>query len=686
MWCTVPPTRDPPPPSPVSQESLSRVVLLATNRALLDSRLAVKTAEYVLRRALFDTGRVLAAGRTALALGAAPTDKERTMQAEVSPFAARLSKISTVQQLGAGGGAGQRLALGAAAGDDDVDPEAARARQLAEKAVAEEALRREAGQLLREAIRGIEEWVREARRQEEQRGDGGGSGRGSAGAPGASTGPDWLKLQQRARVVGGDLGASLSASLDELRSDFSAYVQLDAQGQLPTLLEEAEDAAVVAVGGPRIAGQIFGGGGLVGSGVLGGLKAGDDAGMKRDRASRRVSELDRKKTKLAATVVARASKDVSDAAVFGVLPTAKAISRVAAQRAAQRIADSMRVGAEGAAAGQKAAGGGAGDLLGKIASEIADEYMRDIARGAKYGPLADAAEVLAGPTQAIKRDLEGAAALGMSALGGLLSPAAGRDTGDAPAPPASLGGAAAAGASVDSGAARRSAELRGRRDELRREVSGSPRAAAKPPAGAEAAVPEVAVPRPTPFLGFPTQGVVEVEASVDSDVCEVEVMGPEETAPARGRAREQAGRPAGGRTSYADLEMDVETGVGMPMDVETGAGMPPRRAGDVDATADGSGDASGTGALEIDVSAQVDEDADQVGRERRARLLDSSLVLLEVTAVQASGAVWRLLTPEEGRSWELLHSLYEDGDKARARADKATAELVEELTRLVDRK
>lgn len=676
------------------------MVLLATNRALLDSRLAVKTAEYVLRRALFDTGRVLAAGRTALALGAAPTDKERAMQAEVSPFAARLSKISTVRQLGAGGGAGQRLALGAAAGDDDVDPQAARARQLAEKAVAEEALRREAGQLLREAIRGIEEWVREARRQEEQRGDGGGSGRGSAGAPSASTGPDWLRLQQRARVVGGDLGASLSASLDELRSDFSAYVQLDAQGQLPTLLEEAEDAAVVAVGGPRIAGGIFGGGGLVGSGVLGGLKAGDDAGMKRDRASRRVSELDRKKTKLAATVVARASKDVSDAAVFGVLPTAKAISRVAAQRAAQRIADSMRGGAAGAAAGQKVAGGGAGDLLGEIASEIADEYTRDIARGAKYGPLADAAEVLAGPTQAIKRDLEGAAALGMSALSGLLTPAAGRDTGDAPAPPASLGGAAAAGASVDSGAARRAAELRGRRDELRREVSGSPPAAAKPPAGAEAAVPEAAAPRPTPFLGFPTQGaappppsarapppgVVEVEASVDSDVYEVEVMGPEETAPARGRAREQAGRQAGGRTSYADLEMDVETGVGMPMDVETGAGMPPRRAGDVDATADGSGDASGTGALEIDVSAQVDEDADQVGRERRARLLDSSLVLLEVTAVQASGAVWRLLTPEEGRSWELLHSLYEDGDKARARADKATAELVEELTRLVDRK
>jgi hypothetical protein len=170
--------------------------------------------------------------------------------------------------------------------------------------------------------------------------------------------------------------------------------------------------------------------------------------------------------------------------------------------------------------------------------------------------------------------------------------------------------------------------------------------------------------------------VVEVEASVDAAVYEVEVMSFDETGPSRGRTGQQEPRQAGGRTSYADLQVDVLTGEQMPSLI----------AADVDATADGSTGASGTEALDIDVSVQVDEDAAEVRRERRARLLDSSLVLLEVTAVQASGAVWKLLTPEEGRSWELLQSLYQDGDKARARADKATAEVVEELTRLIDRK
>ena len=81
------------------QASLRGVAQLAANRALLDSKLAVKTAEYVLRRALFDTGRVLAATRSAMALGAAPSEAARKVQREVSPFAARLSTIGQVRRL-----------------------------------------------------------------------------------------------------------------------------------------------------------------------------------------------------------------------------------------------------------------------------------------------------------------------------------------------------------------------------------------------------------------------------------------------------------------------------------------------------------------------------------------------------------------------------------------------------------
>jgi len=45
--------------------------------------------------------------------------------------------------------------------------------------------------------------------------------------------------------------------------------------------------------------------------------------------------------RLAAAVASRASKDVSDSTVYGLLPTAKALSKVAAQRAAERIAETM---------------------------------------------------------------------------------------------------------------------------------------------------------------------------------------------------------------------------------------------------------------------------------------------------------------------------------------------------------
>ena len=93
------------------------------------------------------------------------------------------------------------------------------------------------------------------------------------------------------------------------------------------------------------------------------------------RKDRRNFDLSTKKVKLAAALSARATKDSSDAAVFGVLPSARAVSKVAARRVAQRISKG-----DGSDDGGKESG--AASLIGEVAAQIADEYSAEIKRGA----------------------------------------------------------------------------------------------------------------------------------------------------------------------------------------------------------------------------------------------------------------------------------------------------------------
>ena len=79
--------------------------------------------------------------------------------------------------------------------------------------------------------------------------------------------------------------------------------------------------------------------------------------------------------KLAAALSARATKDSSDVAVFGVLPSARAISKVAARRVAQRISNR----GDGSDGDTKESG--AASLIGEVAAQIADEYSAEIKRG-----------------------------------------------------------------------------------------------------------------------------------------------------------------------------------------------------------------------------------------------------------------------------------------------------------------
>ena len=94
------------------------------------------------------------------------------------------------------------------------------------------------------------------------------------------------------------------------------------------------------------------------------------------RKDRRNFDLSTKKVKLAAALSARATKDSSDAAVFGVLPSARAVSKVAARRVAQRISK----GGDGSDDGGKESG--AASLIVEVAAQIADEYSAEIKRGA----------------------------------------------------------------------------------------------------------------------------------------------------------------------------------------------------------------------------------------------------------------------------------------------------------------
>jgi hypothetical protein len=84
-------------------EQLGQTIL---NRALLDSRLAVQTAEYLLRRALLDTGRVLSASSVAVGIlsgSSVQTETARsralgasgTMSGGAAPYASLLDSLSS---------------------------------------------------------------------------------------------------------------------------------------------------------------------------------------------------------------------------------------------------------------------------------------------------------------------------------------------------------------------------------------------------------------------------------------------------------------------------------------------------------------------------------------------------------------------------------------------------------------
>eukprot|EP00964_Phaeocystis_antarctica_P107718 scaffold72388_cov75-Phaeocystis_antarctica.AAC.3 len=191
------------------------------DKVKLDATFAVRAADWLVRRAILDSGRVLGAATQALQLGAgaasAPAEEKAAQEAEeVAPFASRLSSLDDAEELRSAG-AELRLLLGAAT-------ESAEER-AAEVAAMEAARREEGGEALKqttERLRGAAEFLQ---------------GKLEASDDLQKLGklmPVELEASEGAVKVVGELNVLLERS----RRDFESFDALASRGQLPTFGEE----------------------------------------------------------------------------------------------------------------------------------------------------------------------------------------------------------------------------------------------------------------------------------------------------------------------------------------------------------------------------------------------------------------------------------------------------------------
>mmetsp|Transcript_32313 Transcript_32313/g.58956 ORF Transcript_32313/g.58956 Transcript_32313/m.58956 type:complete len:853 (-) Transcript_32313:15-2573(-) len=336
------------------RNALGQVQQFIYNRALLDTTLAVQSAEYILRRSIMAVA----------ALPMIPTVRNNSF--------AFLSFTSMERSIEAN----RALSL---PGDSTSDEDLEELRQK-EAEEAQAAIRNEAAALLKEAVAGVEAWTRQFADDEE--------------ATEASTvkkpkkqikEPDWEALKQRASLLGGGVSNELKKGLDEVRRDFASFQRLAKQGQLPTVVEQLQETLPVTAGASSMP-------------TLSAFKGQEAPDKQRQRRQKRQqAEREAKKLKFAAALGQRASEDGADALVFGVLPSAKAVGRMAGRRVAQKVAE--KFGAGDGDAGKKKKG-----LVGELAQELSQAYKEDLKRGVEMGPLAEVADAFNG--QKLAEDLD----------------------------------------------------------------------------------------------------------------------------------------------------------------------------------------------------------------------------------------------------------------------------------------
>ncbi|KAL1515830.1 hypothetical protein AB1Y20_002446 [Prymnesium parvum] len=624
------------------------------NRAAVDARVAVQAAEYVLRRAIVDSAFLVESGRAALALGAAPTPRRQ-------PFEERLAAVS----------GGRALAAGDVPTREEEEARAAR-------------LRAEAKDVLSEALRGVEALARRAA-------EGGRKKEGGEEGEGKEEEPDWELLQQRAALLGGELGQSVQQGLQAVRVDFLAFKQLGEAGQMPTLLEEITESNA-----PRSPQEDLAAAAQKGAAPLGAFADQDSpAEQRRRRQQRRQTELDLKQIKVVAAAGERASKDSSDLLVFGVLPGAKAIGKMAARRVAQGIS------------GERSTSTGIAGMVSELASELAKEYADEIQRGKQLGPLAGIAEAVEGPTKKMKEDLLNMGnALMQGPRGGALAPkvveekppqarrplAAASDAtrGAAEAPPrrGPSGGArpvadefAQAGMAIFGSAA--GAAQRAVTDVMTSAQQATPatRLSLSPPS--PPCIPRKAT-LAAPFRC--PQTAEEKRARVQE--LRAQTSGARAAPPAAAPSPPPASTPRGEeaevwRSAAIDVDSSDEAVSVEVLVSEAAPRFPRRKAAGGSELAVVAAEAEEEEAFDVQASEEQDEPE---ASERSARVVDAALLLLEIKFKILGGRIALLLTPNKERSWRLLKAFSEEDYPSQQSAMKAQEVLLDSLAEIFTRK
>ena len=674
-----------------ARDALEQIAQSVYNRALLDAKLAVTTAEYLLRRAIFDSGRVLSAASAAIAvLGpASASAAPETTGGTSAPFERMLGRLSSSRAL-SGASIDQRAAAMEDAATDD------ERREEAEKAAAarQKQMRQEASELIKEAVSGVEAWARQAAAENDAKQN------GRPPPPKGDNEPDFELLTQRASLLGGEVGKSVGQALEAVQGDFAAFVRLQEDGQMPTLIEQLQEPEIIdESGGTGL--RSFG----RGNGRLGSFQT-----TGQDRARRRQSELEGKQLKLAAALGERASKDGADAFVYGVLPSAKAVGRMAARRVAESAAQygvdlpaPKKVGSSSSAPSE-----GVG-WVGELASEIANQYKEDLKRGSEMGPLADLVDAVSGPTKKLQDDLN---ALGGSVRNALQSSASqalplqppplprsidealppaeeSKPRGDGGGGGGFFGQTRRAVGGLQEELAQKKAKLeaikRAQQQPASQRIFGQDEDAPAPPRDELYEMPS------EPVAGVPAGWIQEVEAVVIQDgqeepileLDEFDVVGIEDASSAT-FVDAVPMYDAGPSVIAAD---DVE--VVDPNDVSTMRSAVDSFVGEAIVVADDYGGGA-DGEIEIeafDVAVESEEaDADDVNRERQGKVLDAVLVTAEDAIGTLFGRVKEMVTPEEAKGWKKLKSFKgKELSEKEARAARAKETLLDEVTDSIKR-
>ncbi|KAJ1633846.1 hypothetical protein T492DRAFT_977500 [Pavlovales sp. CCMP2436] len=627
--------------------SFQTLVDRTVDKASLDLQIAIRTAEYLVRRAALDTGRVLSAGsRVTAALGPASSgvvgarrrSERQSEEDAAAPFRARLDPRQRPNLLNAAGAP-------SAQGFSTVNA----TKQLIAAIFDELAASASGGQ---------------PRPEVGPSDTGPGATNGTNRPDGGATvdaSVDWAKFERCAKNLGGALGSDVLRTVSLIREDFEAF----------SLLSEAEllEPPPITFGGielPKLPG-------LPGSSS----SLGSFARTRGDQRKRAQVEGRKAGATLAGKVAERALKDSADSFVFGVLPAGKVASKVAGKALAQAIATSVAERIAGDGVRERGRGEAVGSavnaaaFVGDVVGQIATQYRDDIKAGAERGPLARLASVvtdaptqlMGGMSRALRSSFEGTAE-GAQERASQLRAEGGRMLAGLGGPPGRAeGGARRAEAAA---AVEVAVEMEAFVVDVRASVAGGA-------TGFVGSAGAAAAPAKEGRGGGAAGARAEVEVEAEAEVVTVQVTpvvgrGAPSGMPSFGLSRPF--QPRGQQQQQQQQQRQQRQGAGQGYDGEGFEGSEDGGMGDVDEDID----------IDVDVSAVA---TDELGsrRARRGQLLGDRLALwLERALALLVDDLAALIVPEQLAGWRPLK-----GFRRQPPPEFPSTQLAELLTDVLDR-